>query len=209
MSDSSETDTITKSLGLAGIGWEAGINWPLSATKKTKTTSKWGDIVPGPHALFRASLYPGLTLQNPKASLDSLSYHQRISIAPDQALGQPQRLPDEYNFVCATKLPPQGWLCNQPSYSGFVIGDRRGDMLDRDVMVMMVVMVMMTMEVKVKSLSRVQLCDPVDCSLLGSSLHGILQARILEWVAISFSRGVSQPRDQTQVSRIGGRCFTT
>ena len=82
-------------------------------------------------------------------------------------------------------------------------------MLDRDVMVMMVVMVMMTMEVKVKSLSRVQLCDPVDCSLLGSSLHGILQARILEWVAISFSRGVSQPRDQTQVSRIGGRCFTT
>ena len=68
-------------------------------------------------------------------------------------------------------------------------------MLDRDVMVMMVVMVMMTMEVKVKSLSRVQLCDPVDCSLLDSSLHGILQARILEWVAISFSRGVSQPRD--------------
>ena len=33
------------------------------------------------------------------------------------------------------------------------------------------------------------LCDPVDCSLPGSSLHGILQARILEWVAISFSRG--------------------
>ena len=32
------------------------------------------------------------------------------------------------------------------------------------------------------------LCDPVDCSLLGSSIHGILQARILEWVAISFSR---------------------
>ena len=38
------------------------------------------------------------------------------------------------------------------------------------------------------------LCDPVDCSLLGSSIHGILQARILEWVAISFSRGSSQPR---------------
>lgn len=45
----------------------------------------------------------------------SLSYHRRISFTPDQALGQPQRLPDEYNFVCATKLPPQGWLCNQPS----------------------------------------------------------------------------------------------
>ena len=39
------------------------------------------------------------------------------------------------------------------------------------------------------------LCDPVDCSPPGSSVHGILQARILEWVAISFSRGSSQPRD--------------
>ena len=51
------------------------------------------------------------------------------------------------------------------------------------------------------------LCDPVDCSLPGSSDHGILQARILEWVAISFSRGSSQPRDRTQVSSIAGRCF--
>ena len=39
------------------------------------------------------------------------------------------------------------------------------------------------------------LCDPMDCSLPGSFVHGILQARILEWVAISFSRGSSQPRD--------------
>ena len=43
------------------------------------------------------------------------------------------------------------------------------------------------------------LCDPVDCSPPGSSVHGILQARVLEWVAISFSRGSSQPRDQTHV----------
>ena len=40
----------------------------------------------------------------------------------------------------------------------------------------------------------------------GSSVHGIFQARVLEWVAISFSRGSSQPRDQTQVSCIAGRC---
>ena len=52
------------------------------------------------------------------------------------------------------------------------------------------------------------LCDPVDCSLQGSSVHGIFQARVLEWVAISFSRGSSWPRDRTQVSRIAGRCFT-
>ena len=51
------------------------------------------------------------------------------------------------------------------------------------------------------------LCDLVDCSLPGSSIHGILQTRILEWVAISFSRGSSRPRDRTQVSCIGGRRF--
>ena len=43
--------------------------------------------------------------------------------------------------------------------------------------------------------SNLTLCDPLDCSLPGSSLHGIFQARILEWVAISFSRRSSQPRD--------------
>ena len=51
------------------------------------------------------------------------------------------------------------------------------------------------------------LCDPVDCSLPSSSVHGILQARILEWVAISFSRGSSWPRDRTRASCIGGGCF--
>ena len=60
---------------------------------------------------------------------------------------------------------------------------------------------------EVKSLSRVWLCDPMSCSLPGSSLHRILQARVLEWVAISFSRGSSRRRDQTQVSRILDRCF--
>jgi len=46
------------------------------------------------------------------------------------------------------------------------------------------------------------LCNPTDCSPPGSSVHGILQARILEWIAISFSRGPSQPRDQTHVSYV-------
>ena len=52
------------------------------------------------------------------------------------------------------------------------------------------------------------LCDPMDCSPLGSSVHGISQAKILEWVAISFSRGSSWPRDWTQVSCIAGGLFT-
>ena len=52
-------------------------------------------------------------------------------------------------------------------------------------------------------------CDPMDYSPPGSSLHGISQARILEWVAISFCRGSSRPRDQTHVSCISRWIFTT
>ena len=52
------------------------------------------------------------------------------------------------------------------------------------------------------------LCDTVDCSPPGSSVHGLLQARILEWVGIPFSRGSSWLRDGIQVSCIAGRVFT-
>ena len=51
------------------------------------------------------------------------------------------------------------------------------------------------------------LCDPKDCSPPGSSVHGILQARIPEWGAVSFSRGSSWPRDRTWVSCTAGRFF--
>ena len=51
------------------------------------------------------------------------------------------------------------------------------------------------------------LCDPMDCSLPGFSIHGIFQGRVLEWVAVSLSRGSSQPRDLIQVSHIVGRHF--
>ena len=51
------------------------------------------------------------------------------------------------------------------------------------------------------------LCYPMEYSPPGSSVHGIFQARILEWVAISFSRGSSQPRDRTQLFHIAGRCL--
>ena len=56
------------------------------------------------------------------------------------------------------------------------------------------------------------LCNPMDCSLPGSSVHGIFQVRILEWVTISFSKGSSQPRNRTSVSCvscIGTRGFLT
>ena len=61
-----------------------------------------------------------------------------------------------------------------------------------------------SMEVWVAQLC-LTLCDPMDCSPPASSVHGIFQARILEWIAFSFSRGSSWPRDQTRVSCIAGR----
>ena len=61
------------------------------------------------------------------------------------------------------------------------------------------------MEKKVKvTQSCLTLCDPKDYTV-----HGILQARILQWVAFPFSRGSSQPKDQTQFSCIAGRFFTS
>ena len=56
--------------------------------------------------------------------------------------------------------------------------------------------------------SCLTLCNPIDCSLPGSSVHGIFQAIVLEWIAISFSRRSSQPRARTLVSCIVDRCFT-
>ena len=56
--------------------------------------------------------------------------------------------------------------------------------------------------------SCLTLCNSMDCSLPGSSVHGIFQAIVLEWIAISFSRGSPQPRDWTQVSHIVDRHFT-
>ena len=67
-------------------------------------------------------------------------------------------------------------------------------------------------EGEVKSSEVIQscltLCDPMDCSLSGSSVHEIFQARVLEWIAISFSRGSPRPRKRTRVFRIAGRRFT-
>ena len=63
----------------------------------------------------------------------------------------------------------------------------------------------MFLKVKVKVVqSCLTLCYPMDYTV-----HGILQARILEWVAFPFSRGLSQPRDRTQVSRVAGGFFTS
>ena len=59
------------------------------------------------------------------------------------------------------------------------------------------------------TLSCLTLCNCTDCSPPGSFVHGILQTRVLEWVAMPSSRGSSQPRDGIQVSRTAGRFFTS
>ena len=56
--------------------------------------------------------------------------------------------------------------------------------------------------------SCLTLCNPMDCSLSGSFVYGIFQARVLEWIAISSSRGFSGPSNRTWISRIAGTCFT-
>ena len=64
------------------------------------------------------------------------------------------------------------------------------------------------MACEVSELKVAQWC-PTLCNPMDYTAHGILQARILEWVALPFSRGSFQPRDQTQVSHIAGRFFTS
>ena len=72
----------------------------------------------------------------------------------------------------------------------------------------MIILILYYLVFKVKLLSLVWLWDPMDYSLPGFSIREIFQARVPEWVAISFSRGSSWPRDQTHVSHIAGRRFT-
>ena len=69
-------------------------------------------------------------------------------------------------------------------------------------------MIMLCCAVCLVAQSYPTLCNPMDCSLPGSSVHGILQTRKQEWVAIPSSMGSSQPRDQTQVSCVTGGFFT-
>ena len=64
------------------------------------------------------------------------------------------------------------------------------------------------MEFKPKKVKVAQSC-PALCNPMDYTVQGILQARILEWVAFPFSRGSSQPRDRTQVSHIAGEFFTS
>ena len=78
----------------------------------------------------------------------------------------------------------------------------------KDMVIDFQVTISLTRIVVLVAQSYLTLCDPMDCSPLGFSVHGTLQARILEWVAIPFSRVSSLPRDQTWVSHTAGWFLT-
>ena len=92
------------------------------------------------------------------------------------------------------------------------ISDKGTDVQKGEVASLQRIKAVSCLEVKwseVKLLSCVRLfATPMDSNLSGSSVHGIFQARVLEWIAISFSRGSSRPRNRTRISRIAGRRFT-
>ena len=104
-----------------------------------------------------------------------------------------------HSNILAWEIP---WAEEPGGYSPW--GRKESDMTEPRSLSLIFIMIM----VVVYSLRCIS-CNPLDCGLPGSSVHGISQARILEWVAISFSRGSSQPTDQTHISCVAGRLFTT
>ena len=126
------------------------------------------------------------------------------------------------SFVMLMRWLPKAWSSCQgnqqrelgvgtfiPSTPNFREGRQAGDWVQSQPIAYDLVNHASVMKVKVKSLSRVQLfATPWTCRPPGSSIQGILQARMLEWVAIPFCRGSSPPRDRTLDSRTAGRLFT-
>ena len=112
------------------------------------------------------------------------------------------------NFLNHRCIPDSLWLeCTHQGSSGRF---QKGQSIVRDDISSHVALV--DIWDKIPNLSCPTCCNPMDCSPPGSSVHGILQARILEWVTLPSSRGSSWPRDQTHiswVSWIAGRFFTT
>ena len=114
-----------------------------------------------------------------------------------------------HSSVLAWRIPGTGEPGGLPSMGSHRVGHNWSDLAaatayhDRKINVLHILEVYIYLKVKVTQLC-LTLCDPMD-----STVHGILQVRILEWVAFPFSRGSSQPRDWTQVSCIAGIFFTS
>ena len=92
-------------------------------------------------------------------------------------------------------------LCNKESHSNKSVHSNRPKAKKKDMKIRVCVCVCVCACAQ-STHSCLTLCDPVDCSLPGCSVHGIFQAGILQWVAISYSRGFSQPRDWRCISYV-------
>ena len=139
----------------------------------------------------------GLAVKNPPANAGNMGLSPRLVRSPGEGNGNP------FQYSCSGNPMDRGawWATvHEVPKNQTWLNKQRFKWMN---------CVVNVNKVKVKSLSRVWLCcDPMDYSLPSSSVHGIFQAIVMEWVAISFSRGSSQPRDWTRVSRIAGRRFT-
>ena len=101
-------------------------------------------------------------------------------------------------LTCLLSLPNSSPLREDSLLSGWLLGSLlfyRMQIMSEKTEVSMLLLLLLSLSLVTQSCPV--LCNSMDCSLLGSSVHGISQARILEWVAISFSRGSSLPKDQT------------
>ena len=136
--------------------------------------------------------------ETPASPAFHLTYIPATEERPPQTIQPP--LGDSDQKKCALQ-PTESWavasICYlKPLHLGVVCYTAKSNWYSN---------VYLVMKMKVKTAqSCPTLCDPVDYTV-----HGILQARILEWVAFPFPRGSSQPRDRTQVSHIAGRFFTS
>ena len=110
---------------------------------------------------------------------------------------------------CQSEEMSLSW-CNLNPYYFFYIISHNDSLSHKDLTMAILLVSENSYEVKWSEVAQScrTLCGSMDCSPTGYSVHGIFQARVLEWGAISFSRGSSRPRDRTPVSCIVGRYVT-
>ena len=131
----------------------------------------------------------------------SLSFLLMVQKPPYRGQSLPTKFPSYPKFAIYPQHPFSSVCSDKHHVSSLLTADPWASALDTGFSKLME-------HVCLVAQSCLTLCDPTDCSPPGSSVHGILQARILGWIVISFSRGSSQPRKWNLVSRTAGRFFT-
>ena len=176
-----------------------------------------------PHSLSRRTLYPHLCrfpCPGPSDATEPQVVHSwpwqwgcpsTLHVGEDLTEGEKEESPDQKSVCVCARVHTQRWPCMHLSRCDCVSVKQWAEWMEQrdwhQTPWVWILALPLESEREVAQ-SCLTLCDPMDCSLSGSSVHGIFQARLLEWIAISFSRGSSRPRNRTPVSRIAGRCLT-